>query len=82
VDTKAGFIVACDVIAMTDEHRSLISQIQHVQTDFNLPSPPAETLGDGAMSSGSNLKELERLGGDLVFSGKNAGPSRESGPPG
>src|SRR5262249_40880220 len=61
VDAETGLIAACDVIAMTDEEHSLIPQLQQVQESFNLPAPPAEVLGDGAMSCGSNLKGLDKL---------------------
>jgi hypothetical protein len=62
VDAAHGFIVADDVIAMTDEEHYLVPQIQAVQENFQLASPPAEMLGDGAMPSGENLTALEAMG--------------------
>lgn len=61
VDCKHGLIVACDVIAMTNEEHFLVPQIKQVQTDFGLPAPPPEMLGDGAMSIGANLKALQDM---------------------
>lgn len=61
VDTASGLIVATDVIAMTNEDAHLVSQLQAVQTDFQLPQLPPAVLGDGAMCSGPNLAALEDL---------------------
>jgi transposase len=65
VDAAEGFIVAADVIAMTNEDVHLVGQLQAVQADFGLENPPPEVLADGAMCSGSNLAALEALGTTL-----------------
>lgn len=62
VDTQSGFIVACDVIAMTNEEQSLIPLLDRVQRDFGLSAAPAEMLADGMMSTGANLQLLEDRG--------------------
>lgn len=62
VDTTHGFIVSSDVIAMTDEEHFLVGQIQQVQEDFGLNSPPAEMLADGMMATGANLQDLTEMG--------------------
>lgn len=61
VDAAHGFIVAADVIALTDEEAHLIPQLQAVQADFQLPHLPPTVLADGAMCSGPNLAALEDL---------------------
>ena len=76
VDAETGLIAACDVIAMTDEEHSLVSQIEQVQTNFGLATPPAEMLGDGAMSTGANLKELGELGVTLYSPAKTLDPAK------
>jgi transposase len=48
--TQNGLIVACDVIAMTNEEHFLKSQIEQVQQDYGLSAPPPEMLADGMMS--------------------------------
>lgn len=62
VDAARGFIVADDVIAMTNEDVHLVGQLEVVQTAFGLESPPPQVLADGAMCSGPNLAALEELG--------------------
>lgn len=62
VDTQSGFIVACDVIAMTNEEQSMIPLLDRVQQDFGLSSAPAEMLADGMMCNGANLQLLEDRG--------------------
>lgn len=62
VDAASGLIVAADVSAMTNEEVHLVSLLQGVQQDFQLPAPSAEVLGDGAMCTGPNLAALEQLG--------------------
>jgi transposase len=62
VDAEQGFIVASDVIAMTDEEHFLVDQIEQVQQGFGLESPPAEMLADGLMATGANLRGMEELG--------------------
>lgn len=61
VDCQHGLIVACDVIAMTDEEHFLVSQIKQVQENFGLPTPPPEMLGDGSMGTGANLQALDEM---------------------
>ena len=62
VDAAQGFIVASDVIAMTNEEEHLVGQLEAVQADFGLKALPPEVLADGAMCSGPNLEALEDLG--------------------
>lgn len=59
VDAGSGLIVGCDVIAMTNEDRSLLPQLEEVQRDFGLERPVPEVLADGMMGSGANLHALE-----------------------
>jgi transposase len=59
VDAAQGFIVASDVIAMTNEEEHLVGQLEQVQADFGLAALPPELLADGAMCSGPNLADLE-----------------------
>lgn len=59
VDTQSGFIVSCDVIAMTNEEHSLIPMLDRVQQDFGLSAAPREMLTDGMNCSGANLQQLE-----------------------
>lgn len=62
VDAQQGFIVASDVIAMTNEEVHLVEQLEAVQAAFGLETLPPEVLADGAMCSGPNLAALEELG--------------------
>jgi hypothetical protein len=62
VDCEHGFVVASDVIAMTNEEHFLMSQIEQVQQNYELPSPPRVMLGDGAMPIGTNLQALDQMG--------------------
>jgi transposase len=62
VDTQSGFIVACDVIAMTNEEQSMIPLLDRVQQDFGLSAAPAEMLADGMMCNGANLQLLQDRG--------------------
>ncbi|MFO1043182.1 MAG: IS1182 family transposase [Planctomycetaceae bacterium] len=75
VDTQSGFIVACDVIAMTNEEQSLIPLLDLVQQDFGLSSPPAEMLADGMLCNGANLQLLEDRGVTLYSPIKMADPT-------
>lgn len=61
VDCQHGFIVGCDVIAMTNEEHFLVSQIKQVQSDFDLPTAPPEVLADGSIGTGANLAELQEM---------------------
>jgi transposase len=76
VDAQTGLIAACDVIAMTDEEHFLLPQLRQVQENFSLPSLPAEVLGDGAMSTGANLKQLEELGVSLYSPASTLDPAQ------
>lgn len=62
VDCAHGLIVACDVISMTDEEHFLQSQIEQVQENYGLSSPPPEMLADGAMPTRANLQTLDQMG--------------------
>jgi hypothetical protein len=62
VDVASGLIVAADVVAMTNEDVHLAGQLETIQKDFQLPTPPAEVLADGAMCSGPTLAALEQRG--------------------
>ncbi|MFO1041262.1 MAG: hypothetical protein U0941_05710 [Planctomycetaceae bacterium] len=75
MDTQSGFIVACDVIAMTNEEQSLIPLLDLVQQDFGLSSPPAEMLADGMLCNGANLQLLEDRGVTLYSPIKMADPT-------
>jgi transposase len=76
VDCQHGFIVGCDVIAMTDEEHYLLPQIEQVQENFGLPSPPAEMLADGLMSNGANLLGLDHMGVVLYSPAKSLQPEQ------
>lgn len=58
VDVDSGLIAACDVIAMTNEDHHLVSQLDRVQADYQLATPPAEMLADGLMGTKENLRDL------------------------
>jgi transposase len=62
VDADSGLIVACDVIAMTNEDHHLISQLDQVQADYQLAAPPSEMLADGLMGTKGNLRDLQDRG--------------------
>ncbi|MEX0700845.1 MAG: IS1182 family transposase [Planctomycetales bacterium] len=76
VDVPSGMIAACDVIQTTDEHLSLIPQIERVREDFALPQPPPEVLADGAMPTGANLKALDEMGVTMYAPAKSLDPAR------
>lgn len=75
VDTSTGLIVACDVIAMTNEEQSLMGQLAAVEQDFGLSSPVPEVLADGMMASGLNLALLEKRQITLYSPSKQADPA-------
>jgi hypothetical protein len=75
VDTQNGLIVACDVIAQTNEDQFLVAQLESVQQDFELTVPPAEVLADGMMCSGDNLQQLEERKVTLYSPSKLADPT-------
>lgn len=58
VDAQSGLIAACDVIAMTNEDHYLVSQLEQVQADYQLPQAPPEMLADGMMGTKGNLRDL------------------------
>lgn len=62
VDVTSGLIVAADVVAMTNEDVHLVKQLESVQEDFQLSTPPPEMLADGANCSGQTLAALEERG--------------------
>ena len=72
VDVASGMIVACDVIAMTNEEQHLVSQIEAVQRDFGLEQPVSEVLADTTMLTGANLHALEERGVTLFSPSKQA----------
>ena len=72
VDVASGMIVACDVIAMTNEEHHLVPQIEAVQTDFGLEQPPREMLADSMMLTGANLHALKERGVTLYSPSKQA----------
>lgn len=59
VDADSGLIAACDVIAMTNEDHSLVSQLDQVQANYQLAASPAEMLADGMMGTKENLRDLQ-----------------------
>lgn len=59
VDAGSGLIAACDVIAMTNEDHYLVSQLDQVQADYQLATPPPEMLADGMMGTKANLRDLQ-----------------------
>jgi transposase len=75
VDTQHGLIVACDVIAQTNEEQCLVGQLERVQQDFGLTAAPAEMLADGMMCSGDNLQQLEEREVTLYSPSKLADPA-------
>lgn len=76
VDAAHGFIVAADVIAMTDEEHHLTAQLDAVQQDFALSAAPAELLADGAMPTGENLQALEDRGVTLYAPAAELDPAK------
>ena len=72
VDVRSGMIVACEVIAMTNEEQHLVSQIEAVQADFGLEQPPSEMLADSMMLTGANLSALQERGVTLFSPSKQA----------
>ena len=72
VDVPSGMIVACDVIAMTNEEHHLVSQIEAVQANFGLEQPPREMLADSMMLTGANLHALKERGVTLFSPSKQA----------
>ena len=74
VDVASGLIVACDVIAMTNEEHHLVSQVDAVQRDFGLEQPPREVLADTMMLTGANLHALAGRGVTLYSPSKHADP--------
>ena len=70
VDAASGMIVACDVIAMTNEEQHLVSQIEAVQANFGLEQPPSEMLADSMMLTGANLSALQERGVTLYSPSK------------
>ena len=69
VDVASGLIVACDVIAMTNEEHHLVSQVEAVQANFGVEQPPKEVLADTMSLTGANLHALREVL-KLVFSRK------------
>lgn len=76
VDVESGLVVAADVIAMTDEDRHLVDQLERVQEDFGLDRLPEEVLADGMMASGDNLVELESRGVTLYAPAPSRDPEQ------
>lgn len=72
VDVASGMIVACDVIAMTNEEHHLVSQVEAVQTNFGLAQPPSEMLADTRSLTGINLHALQQRGVTLFAPSKQA----------
>lgn len=62
VDAETGFIVAVDVIAMTNEEQYLLAAVDDVQAQFGLKQAPPEMLADGLLSTGPILEGLEERG--------------------
>ncbi len=75
VDVDSGMIVACDVIAMTNEEHHLVSQVEAVQRDFGLEQPPSEMLADSMMLTGANLHALKERGVTLFSPSKQPDPA-------
>jgi len=65
VDIDGGMIVDQFVIAQSNESGKLMSTIEQVSEDYNLPGPVGEVLADGLMASGENLQACEEIGVDL-----------------
>ena len=75
VDVASGMIVACDVIAMTNEEHDLVAQVEAVQRDFGLAQPVSEVLADTMLLTGANLKALTDRGVTLFAPSKDADPT-------
>ncbi len=75
VDVASGMIVACDVIAMTDEEHHLVAQVEAVQRDFGLEKPVSEILADTRSLTGHNLHALQQLDVTLFAPSKQADPT-------
>ena len=52
VDVASGLIVACDVIAMTNEVQHLVPLVAAVQRDFGLEQPPREVCASEREAGG------------------------------
>lgn len=74
-DAQSGMIVGCDVIAQTNEDQFLVSQLENVQQDFDLPALSAEVLADGMMCTGENLQQLSERNVTLYSPSKLADPT-------
>jgi transposase len=72
VDVASGLIVACDVIAMTNEEHHLVSQVEAVQANFGLAQPPSEVLADTRSLTGINLHALQERGVTLFAPSQQA----------
>ena len=75
VDMRSGLIVACEVIAMTNEEHHLVSQVEAVQANFGLEQPPSEVLADTRSLTGANLHALEQRGVTLFAPSKQPDPA-------
>lgn len=65
VDIDSGMIVDQTVIAQSNESGELMSTIDQVQQDYDLPGPVEQVLADGLMATGKNLQACEEIGVDL-----------------
>ena len=74
-DAQSGMIVGCDVIAQTNEDQFLVSQLESVQQDFDLPALSPEVLADGMMCTGENLQQLDERQVTLYSPSKLADPT-------
>ena len=75
VDMRSGLIVACEVIAMTNEEHHLVSQVEAVQANFGLAQPPSEVLADTRSLTGANLHALQQRGVTLFAPSKQVDPA-------
>lgn len=64
VDVTTGLVVDADVVAETDEARHLIGAVDNVRQQFAVERTP-DTLADGMMATGENLKEYSDRGATL-----------------
>lgn len=62
VDVDTGFIVAADVIPMTNEEQYLLAAVDDVREQFGLEQAPPGMLADGLLSTGPILAGLEERG--------------------
>ena len=74
VDVASGMIVACDVIALTNEDHHLVSQVDAVQANFGLAQAPSEVLADTRSLTGINLHALQQRGVTLYAPSRQADP--------